>query len=91
MLTLEQLKEMKPGIFASGVTDVEDYWDASKTMRVAWVASRGGIHDWAIYYKLETEWWDNEMIRDMGDKMRNEASIRKCIDCDDDAFAMYRY
>ena len=51
-LTIKQLKAMKSGIFAKGETSVEDYWDASKEMQIRWVAIRGGIHDWAIYYNL---------------------------------------
>ena len=91
MLTLENLEEMNPGIFARGETSVEDYWDASKEMQVRWVAVRGGIHDWAIYYKLVKEDWTENMIRDQGDKMRNPNSIKKCVPCDEEAFKMYRY
>ncbi len=90
-LTIEKLKEMKPGIFVKGETLVEDYWDVSKEMLVKWVAVRGGIHDWAIYYNLASESKSDEMIRDHGDKMRNSESIKKCVPCDKEAFNMYRY
>lgn len=30
ILTLEKLKELKEGIFASGITDLENYWTAGK-------------------------------------------------------------
>jgi len=90
-LTIKKLKEMKPGIFAKGETSVEDYWDASKEMQVRWVATRGGIHDWAIYYNLISEDKTDEMIKNLGNKMHNEESIKKCVPCDDEAFGMYRH
>ena len=92
MITLQQLKDMSPDtIFAKGETAVEDYWDTSKEMQVRWVACRGGIHDWAIYYQLADKNWSDEMIKSNGEKMRNEKSIKKCVPCDDEAFKMYRY
>lgn len=68
ILTLQQLKEMKPGtIFAKGISLIEHPWfnDAKKISeggnleedgrhtKVKWVAIRGGIHDWAIYHSLD--------------------------------------
>ena len=68
MLTLKQLKEMKPDtIFASGVDMIEHPWfnDATqvcdggtlepdgRSTKVKWVAIRGGYHDWAIYHSLD--------------------------------------
>lgn len=91
MLTQEKLESLPPGIFAKGETSVEDYWDVSKEMQVRWVAVRGGIADWAIYYKLVSEDWSESMIRDQGDKMRNPKSIAKCVPHDEEAFRMYRY
>ena len=92
MLTIKQLKAMKPNtIFAKGETAVEDYWDTLKEMQVRWIAVRGGIHDWAIYYNLVNDNKSDEEIRNYGDKMRNEKSIKKCIPCDDEAFNMYRH
>jgi len=92
MLTIKKLKEMKPStIFAKGETSIEDYWDTSKEMQVRWIATRGGIHDWAIYYNLASEDKTDEMIKKNGNKMNNSESIRKCVPCDDEAFKMYRY
>ena len=68
MLTLKQLKEMKPDtIFASGIGSIEHPWfnDAKpvseggtlepdgRSTKVKWIAIRGGIHDWAIYHSLD--------------------------------------
>ena len=33
-LTLQLLKDMKPGIFVRGETAVEDYWDVNKEMQI---------------------------------------------------------
>lgn len=50
-LTLKQLKEMKPGIFARGTfIDSPDGCNMANTgEETRWVAVRGDIHDWAIY------------------------------------------
>jgi len=63
IITLKQLKEMKPGtIFASGIGLIEHPWfnDAKhflepdgKSTKVKWVAIRGGIEDWAIYHSMD--------------------------------------
>jgi len=68
MLTLQQLKEMKPHtIFASGIGSIEHPWfndakkisqggnleEDGKTTKVKWVAIRGFYHDWAIYHSLD--------------------------------------
>jgi hypothetical protein len=50
-LILEDLKRMEPGtIFARGV----GYYPELHTHgNIRWVAKRGQIHDWAIYYHLQ--------------------------------------
>jgi len=86
MLTIEALKLMTPGfIFASGiVNDPRLYKEI-----VMWVAVRGGIYDWAIYYHLATH--DNDYVSRYGDKCFAEAVIRELVPCTDKAFAMYRF
>jgi len=92
MLTIKQLKEMNPDtIFAKGETSVEDYWDVLKEMQVRWIAVRGGIHDWAIYYQLADKNWEDVDIAHRGEKMHNEESIKKCVPCDNESFDMYRH
>jgi hypothetical protein len=92
MLTLEKLKAMQPhSTIKSGTAYVQDYWDASKEMEVDFIAQRGGIHDWAIYYMPEGKgipFCGN--ILNNGEKMHNRESIRKCVPCDDEAMKMYR-
>lgn len=68
MLTLKQLKEMKPDtIFASGIGTITHPWfnnakpiseggtlePDGKSTKVKWVAVRGFIHDWAIYHSMD--------------------------------------
>ena len=83
MITLQQLKDMSPDtIFASGVgMDGRD--------EIRWVACRGGIHDWVIYYgRLDQS---EGYIKSSGDKLFSEDKIKKFVPCDDEAFKMYRY
>ena len=92
MLTLQKLKDMKPDtIFATGTINDGptgiNIAHTGKTLR--WVACRGGIHDWAIY--VQDESWDEQRVKDMGDKVTSENNIKKLVPCDDEAFAMYRY
>jgi len=91
MLTLQQLKEMKPHTifeFKAGEMDGRTFM---------WVAVRGGIHDWAIYTSLSAvpfvDFWgaDKKELARRGDKLFNKEKIRELVPCDDEAFAMYRY
>jgi hypothetical protein len=91
MLTVEKLKGMPENyMFKYGTTEVEDYWDASKTMLIDFVAVRGRIWDWTIYCaRANTKTFMN--IKDYGDKMTNANSIKKCVPCDDESFKLYRF
>lgn len=91
MLTLQQLKDMEPyTIFATGETT--DGYDAvnmyGKGQELRWVATRGGIHDWAIYVAPKD--WTEEMVKSNGDKVHNRTSVKKLVPCDDEALEMYR-
>ena len=94
-LTLQELKNMKPGtIFDSGeFIDEFGGCNISDTKnRVPWLAIRGQIHDWAIYFQnpySETK-WSQDMIKKMGDKMRTKTNVKKLVDCTNEAFEMYR-
>lgn len=110
---------MKPNeMFASGETFIEHPWfnDAKKiseggnleadgrSVRVKWVAIRGGIHDWAIYHSLDAnlepaDYLDgtshlsasNEKITDYGAKLRDIDKIKELVNPDKEAMEMYRY
>ena len=93
MLTLQRLKEMKPGIFAQGevVDNPEGANMANTGKMIKWVAVRGSIHDWAIYTDNPFSPMDSfEGVRDMGDKVHNREAVKKLVSCDDEALEMYR-
>ena len=91
MLTLEKLEDMNPQtVFANGTIAVEDYWDADRDMIIDFVAIRGEIPDWTVYYALSGT-RSMESILAWGDKMRNMNSIQRCVPCDKDALEMYRF
>lgn len=90
-LTLQMLKDMEPGIFATGTVSDNptgiNMTNSGKLLR--WVAVRGQIHDWKIY----CHWADKseDWIRRQGDKVHNDENIKKLVPCDDEAFKMYRH
>ena len=92
-LTLEQLKDMKPGVFAKGETidSPEGANMASTGKMIKWVAVRGYIHDWAIYtdnpYSPQLTF---QGVRNMGDKIHDREAIKKLVPCTDEALKMYR-
>lgn len=85
---------MKPGIFTSGeVIDSPKGINMANTGKIIkWVAVRGGIHDWAIYTDNPyTPMSSFEGVRDRGDKVYDGENIKKLVECDDEAFNMYRF
>jgi len=83
MLDKKMLKDMPEGtVFAHGTGQDGEH-------EIRWVAVRGGIWDWCIYYhhKEMTE----SFIKSNGDKMCSESKIKDLVPCDDEAFALYRY
>ena len=92
MLTLEMFKKMKPGMFAKGesVDSPSGINMTGSGKMLKWVAVRGGgIWDWAIYCNLAE---DNsyEWICASGYKVYSEATIRRLVPCDNEAYKMYR-
>ncbi len=83
-LTLEILKDMEPGVFAQG----EGTYPALVADPIKWVAVRGGIHDWALYY--HHAYHSFEYVKKTGDKSFTESIIRDLVPCDDQAWEMYR-
>lgn len=64
MITLEDLKQMEPGIFAWGISKIKHPYypcydrtletvDKDGYTMVKWVAVRGHIYDWCIYHSLD--------------------------------------
>ena len=94
MLTLQKLKDMKPGeIIAQGTTtnSPEGVYmtDSNKGKELLWVAKRGQIHDWAIYI----HWAEKglQYVIEQGDKVMSKDYIEKLVPCEPKAFDMYRY
>jgi len=86
MLTKEMLEAMPEGtVFATGVVNEPGLYKEP----VRWLAVRGGIADWAIYYHKEA--MGIAYIRDHGDKCFTKEIIKKLVPCDEDAFKAYRY
>ena len=73
-------------IFASNViTDPRLHKEGA----IRWVAKKGGVVDWAIYYhKAE---YDMEYVAAHGDKCFTKEVIRELVECTDEVFKRYRY
>ena len=86
MLDMKMLEAMPAHtIFASGITNLTRLWKDD----VRWVAKKGGVVDWAIYYhKAE---YDMEYVAAYGDKCFTKEVIRELVPCTDNAFKRYRY
>jgi len=92
MLTLQMLKDMKPGtIFATGITiDNSSGINMSNSGKLLrWVAKRGYAYDWAIYIHFEDKSID--FIKDYGDKVTSKENIKRLVECNDESFNAYRY
>lgn len=93
-LTLKQLEEMKPGIFAQGETiDSPEGCNMANTGKtIKWVAVRGTIPDWAIYTDNPySPQFSYESVADYGDKVHEEKHIKRLVPCTTEAFKMYRH
>lgn len=86
ILTVDDLKKMKPGIFSTGTTNDPRLMFG---LPVRWVAVRGGIHDFAVYYHNID--MTKEFIRDCGEKVHNMDVVKTLVPCDEEALEMYRY
>lgn len=86
MLDMQMLKAMPPDTtFAVGIVKDERLYKEP----VAWVAIRGRIEDWAIYYHKELYGFD--YISKYGDKCFIKGLIQELVPCDDEAFKAYRF
>jgi hypothetical protein len=90
-LTRDQLRSLPPGIFAQGVTvdGPEGVNFTGSGAELRWVAVRGEVPDWAIYCAWAD--WPWEQVAAAGDKIHDDADIRRLVPCDDEALAAYRH
>ena len=84
-LTIEKLKDMKKGIFATGTGTYPELHHSE----IRWVAVRGDIHDWTIYY--HHSYHEQYFIETQGDKCFTESIIKRLVPCDEEAYNMYRW
>ena len=77
----QMLKEMQPHeIFKSGFH-----------FGARWVAVRGGVDDWAIYWRQYKDFLTDDFISKHGDKVLDVRDIKRLVPCDNEAFKRYRY
>lgn len=84
-MTLEELKQMPSNtVFASGITNDERLFREP----VKWIAKRGVIHDWAIYY--DKAFKSEDQIKSWGTKLYSPSIIKELVPCDEEMLQMYR-
>ena len=84
-MTLEHLKDLPAHcVFATGITSDERLF----TEPVRWIAKRGYIHDWAIYYDKQEK--TVEQVTQWGNKIYSRNIIKDLVVCDDEMMKMYR-
>lgn len=91
MLTVGMLKAMPKGtVFATGTAadSPEGIHMTGSGKELRWIAQRGDICDWTIYYHQSEH--DIEWLKRFGDKVISEHHVRKLVPCDDGAFIFYR-
>ena len=92
MLTKKMLMDMPSGnIFAKGETvdSLEGVNMTGSGKKLRWLAKRGsGYHDWTIYLHFDDKDW--KYIEDYGDKPIDEDNIKKLVECDKEAYDLYR-
>jgi len=82
-------------IFAQGIF-LDDYlgYPIQETGNVVkWVAVKGDVEDWAIYYQppyLGQLVWDFQQVAEQGDKPHHPVWIGKLVPCDNAMRGLYR-
>ena len=85
MITIPELIKIDPeSVFAKGECTIPELHPE----QIRWVAVRGQIHDWCIYYHFANHTYHQVEIG--GDKIKNPKVIKQLVNCSDDAFKMYR-
>lgn len=93
MLDFKMLIDMPGGTkFATGIAmdNADGLFMVNTDKKLRWVAVRGHAQgDWTIYCHFAEQSIDE--IACNGDKVFKEQNIRRCVPCDDEALAHYRY
>jgi hypothetical protein len=84
-MTLEELKELPPHtVFATGISNTPRL----HSEQIRWVAKRGYIHDWAVYYSTADK--EVEEIMKWGSKIHSLDLVKELVVCDEPMIKMYR-
>jgi hypothetical protein len=82
---MKNLEEAKPfSVLATGVV-TEPMLDAYP---VRWVAVRGGVADWCIYYHREDS--SIQFVRESGEKVTTANIIENLVPCTKEVLKQYR-
>jgi hypothetical protein len=103
MITMEQFQQLAPGeIFETGVSEIEHPWyrqapNIPEKVMIKWVAVRGDIPDWAVYYTFDGDERNLgttaslRAIAGRGFKIHDEKLIQKLVDPDAELLRAYRH
>ena len=87
MLDLETLNALPPHtVFATGITK-DPRLHRDYVLR--WVAVKGGVCDWAIYYHKSFQ--SIEFVCREGDKCFTKEVIKELVPCTDEVYKAYRF
>ena len=86
MLDLETLTAMPAHTIIA--TDVRTDPRLHRGGEIRWVAIKGGVVDWAIYYHLKEK--SVAFVCQEGDKCFTKEVIRELVPCTDEVFERYR-
>lgn len=82
-LTIDDIERFSPGSFAAGM-----YTNPEHGIEVAWVAVRGNVADWAIYFGAPI--LTPEEIKRIGNKVYDLNIVKDVMPCTDEALKRYR-
>ena len=77
--------------------DSKDGCNMNETRRMLpWVAVRGKVNDWAIYYQpahklINNIYWSNKKIASHGKKIILKRNVEKLVEIEDEVWGRYRY
>jgi len=86
-LTVKDLEEMPlHKIFDKGIIKDPNIYEGKE---IRWIAKKGGITDWAIYYHEANK--DETFVKQYGYKLVERNLIEKLVPCTTEAYLKYRY
>ncbi len=92
LLTIKEFDDIQDGnIFRVGkLKDIPgQFYVSSFGQYLKFVAVKGVINDWTIYYGRET--LSTDYIMKHGNKVQSDENIRKCVPCTDEVLKLYRH